>query len=196
MEQSNLKRSMNFLTLMILFFGVFYCSLRFTYPDKYQINFIKVLEQPSGVTCGHTCAAMLLKHYGKGVELEKYYGSEKKLYPYNLCDLLNENGLQSKLIYGDLDRLKKIVSQDKPCIVVLRVDERMWHYVIVDGYEESSFSIIDPDGGRRYIMEKDKFYKCWSWSMDLNGKEYDHGSINDIKSSMGFNPFCIVFANL
>ena len=109
---------------------------------------------------------------------------------------MNENGLQSKLIYGDLDRLKKIVSQDKPCIVVLRVDERMWHYVIVDGYDEISFSIIDPDGGRRYLMEKDKFYKCWSWSMDLNGKEYDHGSINDVKSSMGFNPFCIVFANL
>jgi hypothetical protein len=32
--------------------------------------------------------------------------------------------------------------------------------------------------------------------MDLNGKEYNRGSINDIKSSMDFNPFCIVFANL
>ena len=71
--------------------------------------------------------------------------------------------------YGNIDVLKHYISENKPCIALVRSGDVLWHYVVVYGYTQKKVYIADPGGGVFYDMDIERFENCWSWDRDMEG---------------------------
>ena len=153
------------------------------HPDEYIISFNSSLKQPDHITCGPTSATMILNHYGKRVNIDEVKKFSKTVWlTYNMQDIgmtspdylsiaMSKYGIPSTLRYGNLDVLKHCVSQNKPCIVLVRSGETLWHYIVVYGFSKDKIMIADPGGGVLYEMNQDTFRGCWSWATDMQGNK-------------------------
>jgi hypothetical protein len=171
--------------LFILFSGIFIVYLsgaeERTHPDEYVIKFNSPLQQPDHITCGPTSAAMILHHYDIRVSPDEVKKHSKTVWfaqngkdvgmtsPDYLPIAMNKFGLPATMKYGDLDVLKHYVAKDKPCIVLVRSGESLWHYVVVYGFTPEKLNIADPGSGTLYEMTEKTFIGCWSWATDMDG---------------------------
>jgi ABC-type bacteriocin/lantibiotic exporter with double-glycine peptidase domain len=155
------------------------------YPSEFLIQFNTFYTQPDNITCGPTSAAMFLNHYGKEISV-----NEMKLYtrtvwyeynetsigmtlPGNLSEAITKFGIKTKIEYGNLHYLKSQVSQNKPCIVLVRSSETTWHYFVVIGYNSQHLFVAEPSfGGIRYLSTE-QFLDCWGWKTDIDGAKCD-----------------------
>ena len=134
-------------------------SLTYPHPSFYQIEDFNYLLQPDGITCGPTSAAMVLNRYGKDVSIDEVKAETKTQWfkrqdeaigmtsPEYIPIAMKHFGLPASLKRGYINRLKCYVSQGKPCVVLLRSGEILWHYVVVVGYDENSVFVADPGSG-------------------------------------------------
>lgn len=155
----------------------------FSYPPEHSIPDFPLLAQPDQITCGPTCVAMLLMKYNKAVSLDDVKKETKTeilrwegqpiggTTPEYIEVALVHFGVEADLKGATLDRLKYYVSQDRPCIVLVRSGELTWHYVVVVGYDEKNLEIADPAGGQRYKITTQQFMGAWRFETDMDGNE-------------------------
>lgn len=158
-------------------------TLHFSHPPSHEIEGFKYLVQPDGITCGPTSATMLLNRYGRNVTVQQVKHKTKTQWfthegkaigmtsPEYIPIALNHFGVPAKMRRGYLNRLKHYVSQDRPCIVLLRSGNQYWHYVVVIGYDQNSVLVADPGSGHREQINNEAFVGSWSFNTDMRGNE-------------------------
>jgi hypothetical protein len=166
-----------YLVLCLLLSG---CGLK-EYPNSHQLkDFLKFEKQPDDITCGPTCASMVVSYYGKNVncsDLESYVLSKATLagrrfgfsLPAGISKGLRHYDVKNRILRGNINELKWHVSNNKPTIVLLRSANDLWHYVVVIGYTQNDICIADPDNGKKEWMLKDVFLRSWSFKSDMEG---------------------------
>ena len=152
-------------------------------PEEHYINNLKVIHQPDDISCGPTSIAILLDYYNinKTIDDIKLYAitewfelKDKKIGmtdPKQMEIALNKCGLKSISERGTLDRLKEVISKDKPVIVLLRSGQYTWHYVVVSGYDKNNIIIIDPIDGE-IKLDIIKFEQAWKFTHDMDGIDH------------------------
>lgn len=116
-------------------------------PDAFCIvsadNYI--VYQTDG-QCSAYAAAYVLRHFGKEVTGDKLYMDIHRTFgfvsPKGVARLFREYGYQAKAYYGDIDTLKKRISEGVPVIAFISIPDDT-HYVAVVGYDEQYFYLAD-----------------------------------------------------
>jgi len=164
------------------------------YPSSCELDFV-FIEQPDQITCGPTSATMLLKSYGIDASLEdvknktktewfKYDGNSIGMTsPEYIPIALKSYGLSARKTRGSLRKVKSLVSQGKPVIVLLRSGLKTWHYVAVIGYDRMPTPdpdeyielvvVADPGYGARRQMTAEVFMGSWDFSTNMKGKSME-----------------------
>ena len=131
--------------------------------------------------CGSTSGRMLLRYYGVKVDLRTFNKisgfagrPEIAITPDELRRGLGLLPVNVKKFYGTKSHsrhaaLREYISQNRPPIVLLRVDPGVgYHYVVVVGYDTKSdkFLIADPGGdeGAFHWMPWTYLKRCWELS--------------------------------
>lgn len=190
-----------FLILLISFLILYNIPTEDTsHPEEHTIKFKTIFSQPDDITCGPTSAAMVLSHYNKRVsvkEVEKYCKTTWFKYegkdigmtsPEFISMSLNAYNISNTLKYGDIDLLKHCISENRPCIVLVRSGDRYWHYIVVYGFTKDQFLIADPHLGSWYSMNIDTLKGCWSWETDMRGKNCDNIYLSSLLKAMQVYP--------
>jgi ABC-type bacteriocin/lantibiotic exporter with double-glycine peptidase domain len=156
----------------------------FHHPDSYRIADFKFLRQPDEITCGPTSATMLLNYYNISATIEEVQKKTKTHWltyhdksigmtaPDYIPKALDEFGLHARLKEGTLDQVKQYVSQNRPVIVLVRSGLKMWHYVVVIGYNNETIYIADPGSGQEEEMPVANFIGSWSFATDMTGEKF------------------------
>jgi hypothetical protein len=197
-------------TMAVLTIGMFvwwHWPQSYNYPPQYEIEGFRFVEQPDHITCGPTSALMLLRRYGKEVELAEVQSQTKTKWltykgepigltsPDYISRAVSYFGVSAHLRHGDLSQLKYLVSQRKPVIVLLRSGKLTWHYVVVIGYTHETIITADPSGGYRDELPVKHFLGAWTFLTDMEGT----GVVGDCPACRGtghwlwfdFGPFSI-----
>jgi hypothetical protein len=170
--------------ILILVAVVIYLHLReFNYQGKdyNELKNFPLISQPDNVTCGPTACQMVLKYYGKEISIDDirkqakidlWTQGDKKIggaLPVFIKIALNHYDVPCKLEYGNLDKLKFYIDQERPSIVLVRSDSFMMHWVVVIGYTQKEIIIAEPGNGTRCVLDNDTFKGCWTFKTDMEG---------------------------
>lgn len=161
----------------------------YEYPPEHKINNFPVEQQPDGITCGPTSAALVLRHYGQDVSVDEikqltkthWYGQSGNevgmTAPDYITSALKQKGLKASLKNDDLNELKFEVSQNRPVIVLVRSGKKTWHYMVAIGYNEKDMIFSDPGGGYHRTVSNDDFLRAWNHDGNCSGEDYRADSI-------------------
>lgn len=193
--------------ILLLIFLLSFLNFYGNYSKKYySTSFVDFLKQPDDITCGPTCAAMLLRFYGKDVTVDEIKLKTKTVWftyknqdfgmtaPEMIKNSLQEYGLNSFLKTGDLRKIKYYISQNKPCIVLVRSSEYNWHYVVVTGYDGDFIYFANPATGETQGLSQQEFLASWDWSGDLMGRKCSWWIAFWLRS-LEIYPCCYVFVD-
>jgi hypothetical protein len=181
MERKNFIAVLFFVSCVFLFF--LRSKKEYSYPSNFQIENFSVFTQPDSITCGPTSVLMVLRKYGidttidavKKETLTEWFSYDGNHFGMTSPDYipiaLKNFGVPSKLIFGDLAKLKHYVSQNKPIIVLVRSGKNIWHYIVVIGYDRESLTIADPGFGLVYKVPEKMFLESWAFNSTINGKQ-------------------------
>ena len=182
-----------------------YKVAKFSSPKNHNIKDFPLVEQPDQITCGPTSALMLLRYYGNdAVTLDQVkVHSKTHWFDYNeepmgmtapdvLTSALNKLDLPSKMMKGTIPQLKKLISENRPSIVLVRSGEYTWHYVVVTGYDEDSITFADPSWGINRTLKNEDFYGTWSFATDMSGEESKDVIISGLLSLAEVHPFTMI----
>jgi predicted double-glycine peptidase len=86
---------------------------------------------------------------------------------------LESHGIPARLESGNIHKLKRYVSNDRPPIVLLRSGNRYWHYVVVIGYNQDKIMIADPGSGQKEELLEEVFMEAWRFSGDMQGNKVE-----------------------
>ena len=150
------------------------------YLPSFQITDFEIIKQPDGISCGPTSVQMVLRHYGHGrslAEIRKvaktdwYVQGEHEVGGTTVefvWKAINQFGVPSSLLKGDMHKLRGYVSQGRPVIVLVRSGTaNSWHYVVVTGYTPNTIIIADPGNGRRGEYSTQQFERAWKFTHAL-----------------------------
>ena len=170
------------ITLTILLSIIYiYGKLEQSHSKEHTIPFDIKIAQPDQITCGPVSVMMLINHYGnKEVTLNQiklhtktvwfnYHGTDFGMTSPNYISVaLDKYGIHNRIRRGNLDVLKHYICLNKPCIILVRTGQFLWHYVVVVGYTEEKILIYDTNG-TSYYVDNERFLKFWSWESDMDG---------------------------
>lgn len=172
--------------LCLLFAGL--CSYqnfnKTAVPDEAKIKCFEknLIQQPDRITCGPTCATMILRYYSKNVTLDEV---KKLTYtewikfqdgtnfgmtaPDSIRQALHQSGVPANLRRGNIYELKKSISEGKPVIVLLRSGQETWHYCVVISYDDEGFNLADPGYKEARFINKQQFINSWQFTHNMSG---------------------------
>ena len=123
---------------------------------------MRYIRQYDEMTCGVTCIANILFHYGednidisKLIELSKTDKNGANL--YGIAETLEILGFQAKVLNGTSEEFFKAVSDKEimlPCIIHTNSENNVMHYVIVRKIKNNRISINDPVKGNISISHE------------------------------------------
>lgn len=157
------------------------------HPDFYEISNFIYLQQPDAISCGPTSCAMIVNWHGIKSSIEdckqkthtKWFVYKNKEVGMTLPDYiavcLEKYGIDTELQSGNIHKLKKYVSENKPVIVLLRSGIQYWHYVVVIGYDQNNIIIADPGYGKRELIPEKIFTDSWKFKADMRGNQIPSG---------------------
>ena len=192
---------------VVVMFGVLVWtinSLVFPHPSIYMIQNFEYLVQPNDITCGPTSVTMLLRRYGIKVSIDEVEAKTKTQWfwydgqavgmtsPEYIPIALKFFGVRATLKRGYLDRLKYYVAQDKPCVVLLRSGDYLWHYVVVIGYDKQSVFVADPGSGQCEQINNQAFEGAWGFTTDMRGEPVKSEWLTDVLRSAEVYPNSMV----
>lgn len=142
--------------------------------DCYELKNFPILKQPDDISCGVTCAAMVLQYYNKPVSIEEVsnIALTQKIgmtLPILLGKAMKVLGLNNKIKTYNIKQLKINICNNDPVIVLLRSSASTWHYVVVIGYDESNIIVADPWEGQIMKIDNKTFEESWSFCQDMDG---------------------------
>ena len=168
-------------TTLLLLYWFYTSSNQYIFPETHQIEFTTLVTQPDGITCGPTSVTMVLKRYGKDVELDAVKSKTKTEWfkygrqpvgmtsPDMIPVAMKEFGVPARLRYGTVDQLKYFVSTNRPVIVLVRSGQTTWHYVVVVGYTKDDLTTADPGSGQIEKISLKNFLGAWDFTTDMHG---------------------------
>lgn len=154
-----------------------------TIADSQTLADFPNLKQPDDISCGPTCACMVLRWYGVNAGLERcktksgtrwFELGEYKVgmtLPSGVSDCLDSFGVPSRHVIGTTADVMRYVDQNRPPILLVRSGVKTWHWVVVSGYSQNGavFSVSDPSG-ERYDIKSSTLDAAWTFSHDLAGQ--------------------------
>lgn len=146
-----------------------------------MIPFVDLLKQPDDITCGPTSVAMVLRYYGKKSDIESIKKITKTVWysvsgrdfgmtsPQLISVALKKNNLNAVVRQGSIKKLKFLLADDVPVIVLVRSGEWNWHYIVVIGYDKDMIFYANPSNSEVEGLSVQEFSSAWSWNSDLRG---------------------------
>jgi len=137
------------------------------------------LRQPDWISCGPTCAAMVLRYYGCD-ESAAWVGLGRPgrrlalMSPTGLGQLLADGGVDASVLSGGPADLTAAIDSGRPAILLARIGPLMWHYVVVIGYRDGAFLLADPLGRHSWV-DVAALDLSWSFDGDLEGRAIGGG---------------------
>jgi len=111
--------------------------------------------------CGVACLLSLVKYYGGNNTLEKLRelsGTTKQgTTLLGLYQTANQIGFSAQ---GNSADIQAIIDHNEPLILHVLIDNKLQHYIVCYGYEDSEFIIGDPNKGI-IRMSKEELEKVW-----------------------------------
>jgi uncharacterized protein YvpB len=186
-----LKRILLYIQIVLLFISLTTLCIAQT-KNIPQLDKIPLYKQPDSHTCGPTCASMLLKYYGKNVDIAtlknenhartsyfnvKIPGTAVKLFdfknddwgythPDHLYNAIKKYIPATKIENASIQDIINAINNGKPVIVLVRSSMKAFHYIIIVGYEktprQTRLNIIDTNGKRPYYIMLSNFSLSWS----------------------------------
>lgn len=157
-------------------------ALQSTHPNSHMLQISHLVQQPDDITCGPTSVCMFMSYYGIDVSVDEIKKITKTVwYSYGGRDIgmtvpsmisftLNHYGFKNKIFYGNMERLKHFIASGRPCVVLVRSGEWNWHYVLVNGFNETYIFYANPSSGELEALSTIEFRDAWDWSGDLKGR--------------------------
>lgn len=149
-------------------------------------NFSAFKMQKDDISCGPSCASMVLDYYGKFHLYEEIRQEMKTEWfsfngvkygltvPNYMSSTLVKHDVLCNTMRGNLKVLENFVSRNKPVICLVRSGRYTWHYVVVIGYSKNNVYIANPASGLLECINKKIFYESWSFYGDLSGRNYSY----------------------
>lgn len=141
-------------------------SFRFSLKCKKEEFLIKNknrLDFQNDVECGGFSSAFVLRNFGIEADGNELYDSMNKMangcvYPKQVKNLLQQNGLKAKYVRGNLCALKNEVSKGNPVIVLIRVEAKKpyLHFVPVVGFDKEN--VLLAESLERFVNCKNEHY--------------------------------------
>jgi predicted double-glycine peptidase len=153
------------------------------HPPSHKIDGFELISQPDDITCGPTSTLMLLRRYKKNPKFEEVESlTRTKWFEYKgepvgmtspdyISVALRKCGVNSRLRRGNIDSLKHYISQDRPCIVLVRSSNTTWHYMVATGYSEKVMLFADPAIGNVRVLTLKDFLGSWNFLTDMDGND-------------------------
>ncbi len=71
------------------------------------------------------------------------------------------------------DDLRRAINQGQPPIVLVRSGDKLLHWLIVVGYSDAGFTVLDPGDGKEHAVKEAHLVKSWNLDGDYeNGGDY------------------------
>lgn len=175
---------------IILLLTSFYFTFKSNYEEKntyesyFISNFSAFKMQNDDISCGPSCASMILDYYGKfhlyeDVRTEtktEWFSYDHTKYgfttPSNIQKTLLNHKVYCNYFRGNLRKLENCIVKNKPVICLVRSGKYTWHYVVVIGYSNNNIYLANPSNGLLECVSKKIFYESWSFYGDLAGRNY------------------------
>ena len=140
-------------------------------PEKHQIKGVKPLTQ-GPYQCAPTCMAMVLNFWGVKVSKDELWAKVKtpdgkKTHSVTIINYFGLYGFETKVLRtSEYTLLKYFLNKGYPLIVFIecRKFPGNGHFIVLTGYKEKGFKIIDPQFGYSESLTYKKFQKLHSWS--------------------------------
>lgn len=152
-----------------------------TEPPRWSIDGMPSVKQPDDISCGPASCAIVLGRYGisAGIGPLKTKAGTRKLgdivgwtHPDGMVDALRSYGLSCrKHEDASLEDLRRVVSRNRPAILLLRSGPAYWHWVVAYGFDRSADVVLvsDPGDGRTHALPVKVVEGSWRFSHDLAG---------------------------
>lgn len=106
----------------------------------------------------------------KEILTRRYLKIKKIGCPYKIVSAVRKSGAGVAFFKnGTLTKLKDIINEGRPIILLVRTGTVKWHYIVVIGYKKTKFLIADPAENGLIWIHKDKLYNSWLYEYRLNG---------------------------
>ncbi|WP_339282903.1 C39 family peptidase [Paenibacillus sp. FSL R5-0486] len=151
-----------FLNVLLWLIILWVISLYFSFPKKdrmytvnvpstYYIQSSNRLDIQKNYECAAFSSAFVLRHFGlesNGTKLYETYPRkllDGTVYPKAVVVFFRKLGYQAMYLRGNVNTLKKQISQGVPVILFIRVHpkQRYLHFVPVVGYDETHFYLAE-----------------------------------------------------
>lgn len=144
---------------------------------------MKFIKQQDESDCGAACISMILTHYGSKVPLYKIRelsGTDTSgTSMLGLKKVLENYNINSKVIKADNNIWHN--EEIYPIIAHIIVDNKFFHYVVIEDIKNDKLKILDPEKGKESISIND-FNKEWTGVILIPYTSADYKPINEIKS--------------
>lgn len=122
------------------------------------------IDFQNDVECGGFASAFVLRNFGIEADGNELYNNIQGkmangcVYPKQVKNLLQQNGLKAKYVRGNLCALKNEVSKGKPVIVLIRVEAKKpyLHFVPVVGFDKEN--VLLAESLERFVNCKNEHY--------------------------------------
>lgn len=156
--------------------------------DEVLLPFGPSLQQPDALTCGPTCAVMVLNYYGIAAGITPM-AEKSETYLLECCEewrdggiefgftrtqklanAMGHYGLKTDVLNGTAENLRASITKGTPAIVLVRSASDLWHYVVVTGYRTSPAQFRIHDTSRQvYWMDEADLMAIWRFSHGMRG---------------------------
>lgn len=150
----------------------------------YQIEDFPLMRQPDMISCGPTCCAMLIKHFGGSVSIETLkkdagtrllkFGDDEIgfTWPSRVKKAMERYRLNTKIVKkATLEDLPPLIHANRPPILLVRSSPKTWHYVIVIGHRGNRHFLVADPLGFKYWRTAQTLDKAWSFAGDIRGND-------------------------
>ncbi|KAA8745244.1 hypothetical protein FE296_25425 [Paenibacillus sp. UASWS1643] len=151
-----------FLNVLLWLTILWVSSIYFSFPKKDRMNTVNVpstyyiqssnrLDMQKNYECAAFSSAFVLRHFGLEANGTKLYETYPRklldgtVYPKAVVVFFKKLGYRAMYLRGNVNTLKKQISQGVPVILFIRVHpkQRYLHFVPVVGYDETHFYLAE-----------------------------------------------------
>lgn len=145
----------------------------FQYPPQFFCeNRGNRIDYQTDGKCAAYAAVYLLRHFGETADGETLFPELKRQFGFvsanSVADVIARRGYQAKAYHGNVDTLKRRLTEGVPVIVFIRIPGDT-HYAVVVGYDERNIYLADslaenantPDAGYNRVLATEDFEAVW-----------------------------------
>ncbi len=119
----------------------------FDYPSEFFcVNAENRIDYQTDGKCAAYATAYLLRHFGEEADGEKLFSEFKRPFGFvsvrSITDVFEKHGYRAEACRGNVDTLKRRLSEGNPIIVFIRIPGDT-HYAVVVGYDEQNIYLAD-----------------------------------------------------